>query len=135
MTFRPGQSGHPQGKPRGCGKWQKFWARVTPDDIAALVDSLKREALAGNVAAAKLVLDRVSPPLRSVDAPMSFPLPEGADLAGKAAAILDAAATGKLPANVATGLLAGLAGMARVKETDELELRVRALEARRVNHA
>lgn len=128
--FKKGESGCPTGKPRGSGKWQKFWKQITQDDIAQLVDALKTEALSGNVAAMKLILDRVSPPLRAVDAPMTFELPDGSDLAGKATAILEAAAAGKLPANVAGGLMAGLAGIARLKDADEFEARIRACETR-----
>lgn len=128
MTFQPGQSGHPEGKPRGCGKWQKFWSRVTQADIAELVDSLLRDAKAGDKAAAKLILDRVSPPLKAVSVPLVFPLPEGADLATQAQAILEAAASGRLPISCAVDLIQALSGVVALRKADEFDARLKIVE-------
>lgn len=128
MPYQPGQSGHPEGKPRGSGKWQKFWARVTQADVAELVDSLLRDAKAGDKAAAKLILDRVSPPLKAVSAPMAFDLPPGADLAEQARAILEAASNGRLPISCATELISALSGVVALKRADEFHERLKAVE-------
>lgn len=131
MTFAPGQSGNRAGKPRGSGKWQRLQARVNANDIAELVDRLVADAKAGDKAAARLVLERLWPALKPIDAPLTFSMPEGADLTGKAAAILDAAAAGKLPVNVAAELLSGLNALVALKKGDEYDQRLKALEEAR----
>lgn len=131
MGFKPGQSGNKAGAPRGCGKWQKLQARVSAADLGELIDRLLTDALAGDRAAARLVLERMWPPLRPVDAPLTFAMPEGTDLTAKAAAILNAAAAGKLPVNVAAELLSGLNAVVALKKGDEYDQRLKALEEAR----
>ena len=81
--FTKGQSGNPAGRPAGSGQVAKLREQITqalPEVIAALVGRAKE----GDVAAARLLLERTIPPLR----PSMGPLPDdSAD--GVAAALAD----------------------------------------------
>ena len=53
----------------------------------------------------------------------------GRALAAQASAIVALTASGDLPAGTAATLLAGLASVAKIREAEELEARITALEA------
>ncbi len=85
--------------------------------------------MAGDMTAARLMLDRVLPPLKSVDAPVALAAMSAAQtLTSKADAIVAAAAGGELTPTQAVALMQTLTGLARAVEVDELTRRVAALE-------
>ncbi len=86
-------------------------------------------AIGGDLQAAKLVLDRISPPLRAQAAPILLDLPGRPENAtSTAAAIIRAAADGDLPPDVAAQLVAAVGTLARIIEVDELKDRLESLE-------
>ncbi|MGM0784857.1 MAG: DUF5681 domain-containing protein [Pseudomonadota bacterium] len=95
---------------------------------ASVVEKVVQAAINGDMTAAKLVLDRITPPLKPTAAPVAVSLPDDAGLAGTARAFVDAAAEGKLPPDVAGQLVTAVAALARVVEIDDLERRLAALE-------
>lgn len=126
--FQKGQSGNPTGRPRGipspATKLRKAIEQDIPDIIAALVNAAKQ----GDTTAARILLDRVVPPLRPQGMPVTVPIGESLSETGRA--ILDGAGTGQIPPEQASALLAGLGMLARVVETDELIERIEALESK-----
>lgn len=130
--FAKGKSGNPRGRPRDATHAQ-FRARVRAA-LPDVLDTLVRAALAGDMAAARLLLDRCLPPLRPVDSPVALPaMSKAQTLTDKARAIVDAAATGELTPTEAATLMQALSGLARATEVDELAKRIEALE-RGANH-
>jgi hypothetical protein len=124
--FRKGESGNPAGRPPGVGKAAQLRASIdqhVPDILAAVV----REAKGGDVQAARLLLDRVLPPLKSVDLPVSLPLPP--ELAAQGRAVVEALAKAEITPDEAASVMQAIAAQARIVEVDELERRVAALEA------
>ncbi|NMF98203.1 hypothetical protein GPA27_12490 [Aromatoleum toluolicum] len=98
------------------------------EDIAKTVVELAR---GGDLAAAKLVVDKLIPPTR--ERPINIALPPVADAAGvaaAAAAVVQAVADGELMPSEGTALAALLEGRRRALELVELDARVRALEAK-----
>jgi hypothetical protein len=94
--------------------------------IAAVV---VEAAIGGDLHAAKLVLDRISPPLRAQAAPILLDLPGPAKNATSiAVAIIRAAADGDLPPDVAAQLVGAVGTLVRIIETDELKDRLESLE-------
>ena len=126
-TFQPGQSGNPAGKPKGV----KHRTTKIREEILAnapgLLDSLLEQAMAGDVAAAKLLLERCLPPLRGVDEPVLVPGLEGS-LSEQGQAVVSAAAQGRLTPSQAATLMTALGGQARLVELDELVKRIEKLE-------
>lgn len=100
------------------------------EHVPTIITKLVEQARAGDVHAAKLLLERVVPPLRAVELSSEVQLPVG-PLAQQGRAVLAAVGDGQLPPGQAAQLLAGFAALARIVETDELESRIRALEISR----
>lgn len=102
--FKPGQSGNPSGRPKGSVNKNLAMLREAVELILPLVVA---RALAGDVEAQKIILDKGLPRLRAVDAPMEFTLPEAGDPA-PARAVLVQAAEGALPLSCAKEIMTTL---------------------------
>jgi hypothetical protein len=85
-------------------------------------------ALEGDLHAAKLVLDRISPQLKAQAAPVLLDLPNSDNATATAAAIIRAAADGELPPDIAAQLVAAAGTLARIIEIDGLKDRLESLE-------
>jgi hypothetical protein len=72
--FRPGESGNPRGKRKGCKHRVTLLAeQLMEDDAANVVRAVIKAAQGGDMAAARLILDRVCPVRRSRPTPFSLP--------------------------------------------------------------
>ncbi len=97
--------------------------------MPAIIASLTEKARDGDVQAARLLLERVLPPVRSLEPAAELPgLPADAGPAVFARAVLAAAAAGEVAPSQAAALIAAAAGAVRVIEAGELEARIQALE-------
>ncbi|MHA7833473.1 MAG: DUF5681 domain-containing protein [Algiphilus sp.] len=125
--FQPGQSGNPAGRPKGSGPSARLRDAIhkeAPDIIAALVKKAKE----GDAAAARVLLDKVLPGLRSEAAPVAVPDMDAGSLTERAQAALNAAARGELPPDTAAQLVGAVGALGRLTEIDEIERRLAALE-------
>lgn len=125
--WKPGESGNPNGRPPGTGEVAKLRESIAehlPDIIAQMVIRAK----AGDTQAARLLLERVLPPMKATEQPVAIPLPAGEGLTAQGDAIVQSVADGTLAPGQGAALLAGLGTLARIKEIDELERRLTALE-------
>lgn len=127
--FKPGESGNPAGRPKGsglAGELRRAIATDAPDILAALIEQAK----AGDVQAARVLLDRILPTLKAESLPVHLPgLARGA-LAERAQAALQAAGEGDIGPDTAAALVGAVATLARIHELDEIERRIAALEER-----
>src|SRR5690348_3660460 len=74
-AWKPGQSGNPGGKQPGTRNRATVLAQALIDnDAEQVVGQVIKAALNGDLAAAKLILERVVPPIR--ERPLSLSLPE-----------------------------------------------------------
>lgn len=125
--WQQGKSGNPKGRRPGTGavtKLRDSIAAVLPEIIAQLVTKAKE----GDAQAARLLLERVLPPMKAVEQAVSLSLPDGEGITGQGRAIVLAVADGTLAPGQGAQLLAGLGSLARIVEIDELAARITKLE-------
>lgn len=103
--FEPGQSGNPNGRPKGSRN--KSTLAREKIDIAAVLDVVQEQALAGDRASQRLLLELVVP--RAKYPTVSFDLPEKIDtpeaLAEASAEIVQQIADGNIPPEQAQVLM------------------------------
>jgi len=128
--FKPGQSGNPAGKPKGTRNATTLALEALLDGQAsALTQKAINLALAGDMAALRLCLDRILPPRK--DSPVAFDLPDMKtlnDAVPAMGALVKAVGQGDLTPTEAGELTKMVQAFAKIIETAELEERVRTLE-------
>ena len=125
-AWKPGQSGNPKGRPPGVGEIGKMRAAIA-GNVPAILESLTTAALAGDVQAARLLLERALPPIKPVEQSQPLSLPDGT-LTEQGRAVLASVAAGELAPGQGAALLGAIGTLARVAEIDELARRIEVLE-------
>ena len=125
--WQPGQSGNPKGKPPGSGELQRLRASIA-EHVPTILEQLIAAAQGGDVQAARLVLERVLPPVKAIEQAVELQLPDGGTLTAQGRAVLSAVAGGDLAPGQGAQLLAAIGSLARVTEIDELTQRIEKLE-------
>jgi hypothetical protein len=93
----------------------------------ALVQKAVDMALAGDTTALRICLERIIPPLKTMDRLVSLDL-LGASLADQGRAVLNAVSAANITPGEAATLMQAVAGQARIIEVTELLTRIEALE-------
>ena len=125
-AWKPGQSGNPKGRPAGTGEVAKLRAAIA-DRVPELLSKLMAQALEGDTAAARLLLERAIAPLKAAEQPQALTLPDGT-LTDQGRAVLASVASGELAPGQGAALLGAIGTLARVAEVDELAARITFLE-------
>lgn len=123
-----GTSGNPAGRPKGSGEVAKARAAIA-EHVPALIAMLVERALAGDIGAARLLLERTIAPIKATEEKAELTLPDGS-LTAQGKAVIAAIASGDLAPGQGAALLASLGTLAKLTEADELEQRIEALEAK-----
>ena len=121
-----GTSGNPAGRPPGSGEVAKVRAAMAKH-VPAVIAKLVESALAGDIGAARLLLERTIAPLKASEEKTELTLPDGS-LTEQGQAVIAAIASGELAPGQGAALLASLGTLAKLSEADELEKRIKALE-------
>src|SRR6478609_3106687 len=128
--FARGQSGNPEGRPKGSRNATTVALETLLDGQAtALTQKAIDVALTGDIPALRLCLDRILPPRK--DSPVAFDLPEIKtinDAVPAMGALVKAVGQGDLTPVEAGELTKMVQAFAKIIETAELEERVRTLE-------
>ena len=128
--WKKGQSGNPNGRVPGSRNRATVAIEALLDGQAsALTQKAIYLALAGDMAALRLCLDRILPPRK--DSPVAFDLPEMKtlnDTVSAMGALVKAVGQGDLTPAEAAELTKMVQAFAKIIETAELEERVRKLE-------
>lgn len=123
--FPPGTSGNPQGRPKSeTAALRQSLADGAVDVVKVILDA----ARAGDMQAAKIVIDRLLPPLKATAQAVHLALPENASALDTARAILSATASGILAPDIASQLISAVGTFCRIEEIEELRDRIAALE-------
>ncbi len=126
--WQPGQTGNPKGRPPGQSeitKLRKSLMTDAPDILAGLVTAAK----AGDVQAARLILERVLPPVKPMEQAIELDL-TGDTLTAQGRAVLSAVSAGALAPSQGSQLIAAIGALVRVAEIDEIERRLSHLESK-----
>ncbi|MGH8477128.1 MAG: DUF5681 domain-containing protein [Methylococcales bacterium] len=126
MTFIAGKSGNPKGRPRADINAATI-RKAIGHEADAIVSAVINAAKGGDMAAAKILLDRICPQLKPGSEPITVKL-SGDTLTERATSVLDAVRHGALAPGDARELLHALTSVARICEFDDLRRRVEALE-------
>ena len=128
--FQKGQSGNPEGRPRGSRNATTLALETLLDGQAtALTQKAIDLALTGDMAALRLCLDRILPPRK--DRPVSFTLPpieNAQDAAATVSSVLAAVAAGELTPSDAGEISKLIEAYVKAFETAELAERLERLE-------
>ncbi len=131
--FQPGQSGNPKGKAPGTrNKITMATQSLLDGEGEALTRKAVELAKGGDMAALRLCLERILPPLR--ERPVAVALPDISTLEGidqAAAAVLQAVAVGELLPGEGTVLSRIVETRRKALETYELDQRITALEEKK----
>jgi hypothetical protein len=132
VQFQKGQSGNPNGRPRGARNKRTLAAEMLLDEKAeALTDKAIELAMKGDIAALRLCIERICPPRRH--ATVSFELPKlesVADASAAMARIVQGLADGELTPIEVGELTRAIESFRRTMEASDFELRLRAMEKR-----
>ena len=124
--WRPGESGNPAGRRPGSGSVQQLRLAIE-DSLPEIIQCLADKAKAGDVGAARLLLDRAIPALKPLEAPQTLQITEN-DLSVQAKEIVSLAACGAVSITQAAQLVAALGTVGKLIEVDALERRIQTLE-------
>lgn len=130
--FQKGQSGNPAGRPVGARNHTTvLLAKLMESEAVDVMRAVVTAAKSGDMAAAKILVDRLVPQRKG--APTPFELPDISGVTGVGAAldaVLRAVATGELTPEEAGALGGLLEARRRTWESEEVERRLAAIEQR-----
>ncbi len=124
--FKPGQSGNPKGRPKDKTPATLLRKSIVAD-MPEIIKTLVNLAKSGDVQAAKVLLDRICPPLKPQA--LSINLPVNESLAKQGGEIIKATMAGTIPPDIASQLISVLAAQSKIIEVEELTKRIEVLEA------
>ena len=127
--WQPGETGNPKGRPPGQSEITRLRASLA-GDVPEILAGLVLAAKGGDVQAARLILERILPPVKAIEQAIELQLPADGTLTAKASAVLSAAAAGELAPGQAAQLIAALGTLAKIHEVDELAALITTLESK-----
>jgi Family of unknown function (DUF5681) len=125
MSFKKGLSGNPSGRPVGltaATKIRKDIEKAWPDILKKIIEQAK----GGDMAACKILLDKICPNLRSQALPITLAIDGG--LVEQGNEIIKATMNGQIPPDIGSQLITALAHQSKIIEIEELTKRIEALE-------
>lgn len=130
--FKKGQSGNPNGKPKGAKNKSTLAAEALLEgSLEKICRRIEEEAVKGNMQAAKMVLERFLPPRK--DRLIRLDLPEiknTRDILVASNAIIAAVCRGEISPSEGEALSRAIATHAQAIENQDLEQRLEAIESR-----
>jgi hypothetical protein len=126
--WQAGESGNPKGRTSGSGETGKLRSAIAKH-LPDIIEQLACRARTGDPQAARLLLERVLPPVKAIEQAQAIALPEGT-LTEQGRAVIAAMAAGELSSGQGAQLLAALGTLGKIAELDELAARIATLEER-----
>lgn len=126
MQFTKGASGNPAGRPKGIKDKRHRFNEAIESMIPDVLESVFQKAVAGDMTAAKILLDRSLPAKRPEQERVQIPIKENTAL--NAREVLRSVFDGEVSPDVGASLLASITGVLKAIEVEELAKRIEALE-------
>lgn len=124
-------SPNPSGRPRGIVDKRMRLNQALLNDAHAILKVVIANALDGDTAAAALALSKVMPSMKAQAERVQFNFDSNAPLAEQVAAVLQAIADGEVSADVGKQIIEAIGALGAMRQIDELEARLAALEGRK----
>ena len=129
VQFTKGASGNPAGRPRGIKDKRHRFNEAIESMIPEVLESVFQKAIAGDMTAAKMLLDRSLPTKRPEQERVQIPIKENTAL--NAREVLQSVFDGEVSPDVGASLLASLTGVLKAIEVEDLAKRIEALESKK----
>ena len=126
--WKPGQSGNPAGRKPGTKTKRTLVGEAFEKRCEAVAEAVVTAAIAGDMQAAKLCIERVQPPLRNEGPRVKFTFDHSKSLTGQAQDVVAACAAGDMDVDTCRVLIGCITAMAGLVQTDELAARIAQLE-------
>jgi len=123
--FKPGISGNPNGRPKDKTP-ATILRKSISQDMPEIIKTLVGLAKGGDVAAAKVLLDRICPALKPQAMPIS--LPTNGTLTEQGSEIIKATMDGQIPPDIGSQLITALSNQGKLIELQEMAERLQRLE-------
>jgi hypothetical protein len=117
--WKPGQSGNPKGRKPGTGEVTKLRNSISAH-IPGIINKLVDAAKDGDIQAARLLLDRVIPPLKAIESPVELAMPTGTP-ADQSRIVLTTVGDGLITVPQGVQIIASLEALARLAKIDKAE--------------
>jgi hypothetical protein len=127
MPFKKGQSGNPAGRKPSLNTMREFREKLS-DDMPDILETVVKMAKDGDMAACKLLMDRLYPAIKPQAMPISVPIAETLDATGNN--ILATILNGTVSPDIGAALITALANQAKIIEISDLQKRIEALEGK-----
>jgi hypothetical protein len=125
--FKKGASGNPAGRPRKSDKTETIRA-TNLKHVPELLENLRLLAVAGDVQAARLFLDRCLPALKPTDVVVSLKIDFDLPLAEQSKAVLAACFSGQITPSQCQSMINAIGGHSKIIEASELLERLERIE-------
>ena len=129
MQFTKGVSGNPAGRPRGIKDKRHRYAESIESMIPEVLESVFQKAVAGDMTAAKMLLDRSLPTKRPEQERVQIPIKENSAL--NARDVLQGVFDGDVSPDVGASLLNAITSVLKAVEVEDLAKRIEALESQK----
>ena len=123
-----GQPGNPKGRKPGVSDWRKKYRQSLEAAAPEIIQSIISAAIRGDSTAQRICMERLVPPLKATDSPLTIPLSGG--LGDQGRAVLQSIAEGEITPGEAESIFRSLTAQARITELSELEKRIETLESK-----
>ena len=133
MQFTKGVSGNPAGRPKGIKDKRHRYAESIESMIPQVLDSVFQKALAGDMTAARMLLDRTLPNKRPEQERVE--IEHSGNIASDAQNVLRSVLDGEVSPDVGASLLSSMTSVLKAIEVEDLAKRIQALEGKKNEHA
>jgi hypothetical protein len=129
MQFTKGASGNPAGRPKGIKDKRHRFNEAIESMIPDVLESVFQKAVAGDMTAAKMLLDRSLPTKRPEQERVQIPIKENTAL--NARDVLQGVFAGEVSPDVGASLLTAITNVLKAIEVEGLVKRIEVLESKK----